>query len=120
MVNLRLIYDQLNLHKKAQQCYLQSLTIKPNDQQSLNNYGLSLALNNQLQLAIDQLTAANTLTNSKISLANIKLIKKTYNKYKHPSTRLQNKLFKHKTKLSQKTNSLLNKSWQKFCSPSFK
>ena len=112
---LGVIFDSIESHKKAQKCYLKALKAAPNDKQSLNNYGLSLALSNKPQQGIEELLAASTLTDSKVSEANVNLIKKTFQHRKRASKKLQKILFKKRMTLSKKNYNILNRQWRNFC-----
>lgn len=100
--SLGLILDSLSYHSKAQGCYKKSLALNSQNQQTLNNYGLSLALSNNVGEAMDYLLAANALTDSKISLANIALVQKLRKKHKKISKYLRKQLFPKPMHLSKK------------------
>ena len=116
--NLGLIYDYLGKYKTAHKCYHQSLELNPQSEQTLNNYGLSLILDQQLEKGIDQLIASNTLTGSQISLANLKLItkmKKQANTNKKLAKDLRRKLFLHGFPYKTALNTKVSNSPQLSC-----
>ena len=112
---LGMIFDGIEQHTKAQRCYKKALKLMPNDKQSLNNFGLSLALANHPQHGIEKLIAASTLADSKISEANINLIKKTFAHNKKAYKKLQHTLFKHPLQLSKISYKTIQIQWLNFC-----
>lgn len=113
--SLSLILDSLNNHKKAQRCYKKSFDLDNQNQQTLNNYGLSLALSNKIEKAIDYLLAANSLTDSRVSLANINLIKKLRKKHRRVGKRLQNILFPHHNYISKASLKNIYYLYKSYC-----
>lgn len=116
--NLGLIYDYLGNYKSAHKCYKKSLKINPQAEQTLNNYGLSLVLDKQLENGIDQLIASNTLTSSQISLANLTLVNKLKKQSRNNQAlakKLRKKLFLHGFHYKTALKNKLSKNLQSAC-----